>query len=180
MFRGLAIQATACFCLDSREWQHASVWTYQYDVLAADRKPQPGATGRDGANTSTTYAYDALGRLTGISYPRVMSLLANEQLPATTEAFNYDLLAKRKGVRSLFGRLGNFEWSSALTGATSTGPGTGIGYDGAGRIDDITHSLLGTGVIAGYEFTYDADSRITSIDSHIGRLMSYTYDNTLS
>jgi len=59
-------------------------------------------------------------------------------------------------------------------------------YDDAGRLTSLIHSMdtsapssgWGTSPLAGYQFTYDASSRITSINSYIDGNTDYTYDET--
>jgi len=59
-------------------------------------------------------------------------------------------------------------------------------YDDIGRLLKLVHSTSttppgsgwGTGALAGYQFTYDAASRIGSIDSYVDGFTSFTHDNT--
>ena len=50
-------------------------------------------------------------------------------------------------------------------------------YDGLSRLTDLEH-VQGATTLASYAFTYDAGSRITSIDSLADGLAAYSYDNT--
>ncbi len=58
----------------------------------------------------------------------------------------------------------------------TNGPGSGFGYDSAGRLSLIAH-VDGSGYIASYGYTYDADSRITQINSRADGVINYTYDD---
>jgi len=50
-------------------------------------------------------------------------------------------------------------------------------YDGMGRLTALDHKK-GSNFLAGYDYTYDAASRITSIDSLTDGLSTFTYDVT--
>ncbi len=54
---------------------------------------------------------------------------------------------------------------------------TSYGYDGIGRLLSLLHEQ-DTTTLAGYDFAYDAASRITSIDSYVDGLTEYDHDNT--
>jgi RHS repeat-associated protein len=57
-------------------------------------------------------------------------------------------------------------------------------YDGAGRLDSLIHSMAasaptsgwGTGIKAGYRYTYDDARRITSINSYLDGQLYFNYD----
>jgi RHS repeat-associated protein len=59
-------------------------------------------------------------------------------------------------------------------------------YDDIGRLLKLVHSTSttppgsgwGSNALAGYQFTYDASSRVGSIDSYVDGLTSFTHDNT--
>jgi RHS repeat-associated protein len=59
-------------------------------------------------------------------------------------------------------------------------------YDGIGRLKSLIHSTnplppgegWGEGPLAGYQYAYDTASRITSIDSFLDGLTTYTHDDT--
>jgi YD repeat-containing protein len=52
------------------------------------------------------------------------------------------------------------------TGTSSGVAQTFLAYDGMGRLTDLDHKQ-GSTVLAGYDYTYDAASRITSINSTV-------------
>src|SRR5262245_52214599 len=65
------------------------------------------------------------------------------------------------------------------TGTTSPVAQTFFGYDGMGRLNDLDHKTNGGAtLLAGYDYVYDAASRITSIVSSVEGTSSFTYDVT--
>ncbi len=163
---------------DTQQWDRITSKLSRVDYVYSGANWQPTVTnvtyaGASALQSQTTTSYNLRGEVTSIQQktpnPFGSTVTEPSGFNLKTVTYQRDLLGRTTEIQRSF---------KAGTSSLVTGPGTGIGYDGAGRIDDITHSLLGTGVIAGYEFTYDADSRITSIDSHVDGLMSYTYDNT--
>lgn len=54
---------------------------------------------------------------------------------------------------------------------------TNFGYDDLNRLTSIVHTT-GSTTWAGYDYTYDVGSRITSIDSHLDGFSEFNYDDT--
>lgn len=163
---------------DTQQWDRITSKLSRVDYVYSGANWQPTVTnvtyaGASALQSQTTTSYNLRGEVTSIQQKTPNPFGSSVTEPS---GFNLKTVTYQ---RDLLGRTTEIERSfKAGTRSPITGPGTGIGYDAAGRIDDITHSLLGTGVLAGYEFTYDADSRIISINSHVDGLISYTYDNT--
>jgi YD repeat-containing protein len=102
----------------------------------------------DPQNVQTTYGYDALNRLNGLTY--------NGQTPNYT--FGYDSLSRR----------------TSLT--RPNGIATSYGYDPASNLLSVLHKL-GTTVLDGATYTVDpAGNRKTRTDKRTNVTLTYGYD----
>jgi RHS repeat-associated protein len=146
--------------------------TYEsiYDALSRRTELQAVVGGTD--DFQNTYTYDNLSRLTRLQQQDVGggNVVADKRID-----FAYD-------ASGAFTKISRY----ADQAATEFVANTFFSYDGMGRLSKLLHtedatapgSGWGTDPLAGYEYTYDAASRITSIDSMVDGLTSYSYDNT--
>ncbi len=113
------------------------------------------------------YAYDNLGRMTGVTQAGVLggSAVAEKRVD-----FSYNAAGQFTGIDRFADLAG-----TALVAATS------YTYDGIGRLTSLTHEK-DTTTFADYGWSYDAFSRVTqfTFDSLIGGpgQSDYTYDET--
>ncbi|WP_265867095.1 LamG-like jellyroll fold domain-containing protein [Streptomyces sp. SKN60] len=136
----------------------------QRGLLLSSTSPRGTKTGADPATYTTTYRYDALGRLVGESSPTVTTETygnaAQQQRPTTTHGYNAfgDLSHSRDEngavTSSDFDRLGR---TTALTLPAYTPPG-------------------GTTITPVYTTAYDALGRVTSSTDPLQRTTRYVYD----
>lgn len=145
----------------------------QYD--AASNRTELLALVDGAADFKNSYLYDDLNRLTNLQQESGASgpganVVAEKRVDfAFNAASQFDTITR-------YADLGGFEFVA----------NTFFGYDGMGRLSSLIHSTdteapisgWGDDALAGYEFTYDVGSRITSIDSFIDGLSEYDYDNT--
>ncbi len=117
--------------------------------------------------SKTMYEYDKRGDVASIK----------QQTPSpfsgslSTSTYNEKTVSYQ---RDILGRVTEISRSMKVGSASPTnGPGSGFGYDSAGRLSLIAH-VDGTGYIASYGYTYDADSRITQINSLADGVINYT------
>ncbi len=75
-------------------------------------------------------------------------------------------------IRSVNSRRSHVTKASGTSNAVATTTNT---FDTANRLSSITHASGGS-TLASYEFTYDAMSRIASIDSSVEGLSEFSYD----
>ncbi|MEQ8848700.1 peroxidase family protein [Botrimarina sp.] len=127
---------------------------YRYDDVGNVLSISDAIDGQAGA--VTTYQYDALDRTTRVT-----------QTGADASDKRVDLAYNQ------LGQYASIERYSDLAGAQPV-VGTQYAYDSLNRLVDLRHSS-GVGDVAFYEFAYDADSRITSIND-IDGLTAYTHD----
>jgi RHS repeat-associated protein len=127
------------------------------------------------ADFKNDYTYDYLNRPTALSQ--------QGQSGGNTVA--------EKLVQFVYNAAGQFtqlkRWED-VTGATKHAGTTNFGYDNIGRVTKITHhdqvtglasgTNWGTGILAGYQYTWDPASRITGINNYVDGSVSYSYDNT--
>jgi RHS repeat-associated protein len=105
----------------------------------------------------TTYAYDALDRLTTIT--RSLGGVAGPQV-----SLGYDAADRLTSLARTVGGAG--------TAVTST-----LAYDALDRITTLTHQGAGGAALAAYGYGYDAAGRLTG-ESNAEGAVSYTYDAT--
>ena len=101
---------------------------------------------------TSSYAYDAAGRLT------------HAILPLGSADVGFDLAGRPTSLGFSDGTLLNFVWNDAnrMTGGT----GVALGYDAAGRVTSSN----------GLTVTRDAEGRVTGESYGPGKLVSYAYD----
>jgi YD repeat-containing protein len=126
----------------------------------------------DFKNEST---YDYLNRLTALS----------QQGQSGGNAVAEKLVQFAYNAAGQFTQLKRWE---DVTGATKHAGTTNFGYDNIGRVTKISHhdqvtglasgTNWGTGILAGYQYTWDGASRITAINNYVDGSISYSYDNT--
>jgi YD repeat-containing protein len=133
------------------------VTTFTYDPLG---RP---ATGKDNAGNTTNYAYDALSRLTQVTWP-----------DATHRNYAYDNLDALTGLTDERGKLWSYVYDANERLMTETDPlseATGFLYDALDRmtqaVDPLSHATL---------YGYDGDGRVMSMTDRSGRMTSYQYD----
>jgi YD repeat-containing protein len=108
-------------------------------------------TRTDAKGQVATYSYDALNRLTGITYTGA---------PTLTVTYQYD-----QGTNGI-GHL------TQLTDSTGV---TNYGYDQHGRLVTETEQAYGAAYTTAY--TYDAQGRLAATTYPSGRTVSYTFDS---
>lgn len=123
-------------------------------------------TSIDAKNQQTTYTYDALGRVTGITYPQA----TGNQLKSVT--YNYDSVA---GGNYGVGRLTQVIEADAATPTANTLQVTDYRYDQKGRLTQETRTINTVAYVTGYG--YDAAGRMDSITYPSGRQVNYTFDS---
>jgi RHS repeat-associated protein len=148
--------------------------TYASAFNAASLMTQLTATIGSTADFKNTYAYDDLNRLT--------QLLQQGQSGGNAVAvkrvdFDYNAAGQ-------YTQLRRYQDASATEHAGTTN----YGYDDIGRLLKLTHhdqvtalasgTSWGTGILAGYQYTWDAASRITGINNYVDGAITYGYDNT--
>ncbi|MBI3119385.1 MAG: RHS repeat protein, partial [Candidatus Hydrogenedentes bacterium] len=127
----------------------------------------------DGNGATTTFAYDALNRLTSINYPGGAS-------PDVT--FTYDVNGNRTSMTDATGTTQyTYDLYDRLTGIDYPGDNfIRYGYDDAGNITDLQYGnwiiLLFYGYYTYVQYAYDEDHRITSVTNiFTGDVTSYQY-----
>ncbi|WP_425619120.1 RHS repeat-associated core domain-containing protein [Anatilimnocola sp. NA78] len=132
----------------------------QYDV-AGNRTQTEWAFGTTEALTSN-FVYDNLNRLTQLTRS------SDEEADFWHHAeFSYN-------------KLGQFHFITGFVGDNTTPIAvvdTAFTYDGLNRLASIIHAT-GDTTWAGYDYAYDAASRIIEIDSFLDGLSQYDYDDT--
>jgi RHS repeat-associated protein len=110
-----------------------------------------------------TYVYDHLHRLTRV----------------TQEEQSGGNSVSDKRVDFAYNALGQFDTITryASLNTSELVATTAHGYDLAHRLTGITHQDNTPATFAGYDYTYDAANRITSINSFIDGLSEFDYDN---
>ncbi len=140
--------------------------TYTYD--ADNRKvtsvdPRGNVTGGDPADYTTTYAYDAAGRLTSVT----------DALGDST-SYAYDAAGNKTSVTDLDGHTTTTAYNAdnqPVSVTTPTGAETTYAYDDAGNLTARTDANGHTTTYA-----YDADNRPTSLTTPNGDETTYAYD----
>jgi RHS repeat-associated protein len=150
----------------------APVLQYESQFNAVSRRTQLQAKIGGTNDFQNQYAFDALHRLTSLAQQDVSggNVVADKRID-----FEYD-------AASAFTRIARY----ADQAASEFVANTFFSYDPFGRLSKLLHtedetapgSGWGEGALAGYEFTYDAANRITSINSFADGLTNYSYDNT--
>jgi RHS repeat-associated protein len=115
------------------------------------------------ADFKNTYVYDNLDRMTRVVQEDVTggNVVADKRVD-----FQYNALSQ-------FTQLDRYQ----STGTSNLVGTTTFAYDGLNRLAEMDHKQ-GATTLAGYDYTYDVGSRITSINSFLDGLSTYTYDNT--
>ena len=109
----------------------------------------------DGRGTTTTYAYDALSRLTGVRQPLSTGVTA-------TTAYAYD--------QSVTGGVANA--ATSANGVTTT-----TVFDRSGRkLRDVVTDPDDTAKSVTTAYTYDAHGQVTSVTREDGSVVRYAYD----
>jgi RHS repeat-associated protein len=124
------------------------------------------------ADFKNSYTYDNLDRLTSLQQADVSegSVVADKRID-----FAYNVAGQYESISRF-----------ADQAATEFVANTFYSYDGMGRLSKLLHtedasapgSGWGTSPLAGYNYTYDAASRITSIESYLDGLTDYSHDDT--
>jgi|GEM_PF-5208844 len=115
------------------------------------------------ATLRTDYVYDGLSRMT-----------QQTQYDSTSTDIAWKRATFEYNAASQFSEINRFVGDNTTPIAVAT---TTYAYDGIGRLTDLLH-FTDTTTWAGYEYEYDATSRITAIDSFVDGLTEYDYDNT--
>jgi RHS repeat-associated protein len=139
------------------------VFAKTYD--AAGNRLSVAATIGTTADFKNEYVYDGLNRMT--------------QVIQQGQSGGNAVAAKR--VDLTYNAAGQFDVISRFqsTGTTAPVATSHYGYDGMGRLTDFDHKTAGGATtLASYDYTFDAASRITSVNSLIDGLSTYTYDVT--
>jgi RHS repeat-associated protein len=115
------------------------------------------------ADFKNTYTYDHLDRLTRLVQEDVAggNVLADKRVD-----FQYNALGQ-------YTQIDRYQ----SVGTTAYVGTTVFAYDGMNRLIEMDHKQ-GSTLLAGYDYTYDAASRITSINSLLDGLTTYAYDST--
>jgi RHS repeat-associated protein len=145
---------------------------YDSTLDGAGKLTHLAATIAGTADFENTFSYDTLAR--------VSSIIQQNQTGGNAVAekradFSYD-------DSGAFTQISRY----ADAAGTELALNTFYAYDDAGRLTQLTHTMdtsapssgWGTNPLAGYQFTYDAASRITAINSYIDGNTDYTYDDT--
>jgi RHS repeat-associated protein len=139
------------------------VWTYEYDPNGNKTKVTD-ANGNATGNPSdgiTTYAYDAVNRLSGIDY--------SDSTPDVT--YVYDLAGRKTSMTDTAGTVGYaYDDSDRLISVTRSSGGFTYGYDTAGRLNARTYP---DGTVTSY--AYDDDSRLAAVTAGTDTT-GYSYD----
>ena len=130
---------------------------------AASNRTELRATIGGSADFKNTYAYDNLNRMTQVIQQSQSG--GNAVAPKRID-FAYNAAGQ-------FTQLDRYQ----STGTSNDVAQTFFTFDGMGRLASMDHKQ-GSTVLAGYDYTYDAASRITSIDSTVEGLSQFTYDVT--
>ena len=143
-----------------------------------------GAVPSASTNATTKYAYDAAGRLTGVTDPlghtKSDGYDATGDLTSATDPlghvtrYSYDAAGQLTARTDGAGTVTSFGYDAAghLTGVipASPQPAVSYGYDAAGR---MTTMHDGTGAST---WTYDSAGRVTAATSGAGTTLKYGYD----
>jgi RHS repeat-associated protein len=123
------------------------------------------------ADLENTYTYDFLSRVTGITQEGTSG---GNAVATKRVDFAYNKLHQFTQI-DRYADVAGFEYVASSHYA----------YDGMNRLARLTHndsltpgSGWGNNPLAGYQYAYDAASRITSIDSYLDGLSTFTYDTT--
>ena len=138
------------------------VFAKTYD--AAGNRLSVAATVGANADFKNEYVYDGLNRMTQV-----------------IQQGNGGNTVAVKRVDFTYNAAGQFDVISRFQSTDTSAPvaTSHYGYDGIGRLTSLDHKTNGGGTtLAGYDYTFDAASRITSVDSLIDGLTSFTYDVT--
>ncbi|MBS0457222.1 MAG: RHS repeat protein [Proteobacteria bacterium] len=127
-----------------------------------------------GNNYNTAYAYDSLGRVTGVTYPN--GVAANYaytagKLAAVTATIN--------GITSNVATGLSYQPYAGVAGWTyGNGLVRGNNYDLDGRLTGISTTIPSSTVLQSLTFRYDADNSITAITNGVnaGLTQSFSYD----
>jgi len=157
------------------------VATFQYDAL--NRR-----TSATYADATTTFTYDAAGRLTKTSDTApgagtidfaydILDRLIQETTPQGTVAYQYDVLGRRTQMVANGQQPTSYQYDAAsrLTRVAQGSLFAALGYDNANRRTSLSYSNNTT-----TSYAYDLASRLTSIThngpSGIIDALTYTYD----
>jgi RHS repeat-associated protein len=150
---------------------------YQSEFDANSRRTQLLSLLGGQADFANTYLYDNLNRLTVLTQESGGSGPGANVVAEKRVDFAYNAASQFSKI-SRYADWGGFELVA----------NTFYAYDGIGRLSSLIHSTdsepplpvegWGEGALAGYEFTYDAASRITAINSFADGFSGFDYDNT--
>jgi RHS repeat-associated protein len=148
---------------------------YQSEFDANSRRTQLLALLGGQADFANSYLYDNLNRLTVLTQQSGGSGPGANVVAEKRVDFAYTAASQFSKI-SRYADWGGFELVA----------NTFYDYDGIGRLSSLIHSTdatapvfgWGSGALAGYEFTYDAASRITAINSFVDGFSGFDYDNT--
>jgi RHS repeat-associated protein len=115
------------------------------------------------ADLKNTFTHDALSRVTGVTQ---QGTSGGNAVAVKRVDFAYNA----SGQFSTISRFADIAGMNAVAAST-------FAYDGIGRLASLFHEQ-GTTTLAGYDYTYDAASRITEIDSFLDGLSTFSYDTT--
>ena len=163
------------FDLDERLIDTASPlgrhWTSTYDPEGhrISLEDPRGYAAIDPSTGTTTYAYDALGRLTGIDY--------GDATPDVTYSFDAAgqvvAMEDAQGIDGLEGYT--VDNLGRRTAVIRDGKTISYGYDAVGRVTNRTYpTRIKEPFVEG--FSYDADGRIQSETMNGGAVATYAYD----
>jgi RHS repeat-associated protein len=151
---------------------------YQSEFDANSRRTQLLSLLGGQADFANTFLYDNLNRLTVLTQESGGSGPGANVVAEKRVDFAYNAASQFSQI-SRYADWGGFELVAS----------TFYAYDGIGRLSSLIHATdsepplpvgegWGSGALTGYEFTYDAASRITAINSFVDGFSAFNYDNT--
>lgn len=141
------------------------------------------------AQGTTTYGYDALGRVARIDFPDgryvayaydLAGNLTQLQTPTRTVSYGYDALNRPVRVTDESGTTtyGYDAVGNLTETAYPNGTRTRYAYDLPGRVASIVHTDVSDLTFAAYDYTYDASGNRTRVVEKSGRTVDYAYDES--
>ena len=164
----------------SRSTTGGDTVTYTYNDLGQR------ATMVDGVGT-TSYSYDADGRLTGIERPLGGAInygygadgkLTSITTPHGALSYQYDAMAR---VSQLEAPQGTFEFGYDAIGnlverTFPSGASSLVGYDARNRAQSVSHLAPDASVLAAFDYTRTDRGRVATVTELGGATESYDYD----